>query len=192
MKSKSLSSNWWQVHQSVQALHQGGVIAYPTEAVWGLGCDPFNADAVAQLLAMKRRPESKGLVLVAASIAQVEPLLRGLTAEQRAQLEASWPGPYTWVIPDPHNLIPVWIRGDSQSVAVRVSAHPVVKSLCEAFGGLLVSTSANPSSHQPAKDALRVRTYFGDQLAAVVPGALGDQAQPTQIRDLISGRIFRA
>ncbi len=176
----------------MRALHQGGVIAYPTEAVWGLGCDPFNADAVAQLLAMKRRPESKGLVLVAASIAQVEPLLQGLTAEQRAQLEGSWPGPYTWVIPDSHNLIPAWVRGDSRSVAVRVSAHPVVQSLCEAFGGLLVSTSANPASHQPAKTALRVRTYFGDQLTAVVPGALGEQSQPTQIRDLISGRIFRA
>ncbi|MFW1677404.1 L-threonylcarbamoyladenylate synthase [Pontibacter sp. JAM-7] len=192
MKSKPLPAGWWQVHQSVRALRQGGVIAYPTEAVWGVGCDPYNASAVAQLLAMKRRPEAKGLVLVAACIAQVEPLLQGLSSAQRAQLSATWPGPYTWVIPDPDNQIPSWIRGNSRSVAVRVSAHPVVQTLCQQFGGLLVSTSANPASHAPAKDALRVRTYFGDQLAAVVPGDLGDLAQPTQIRDLTTGQLLRA
>lgn len=190
--SCNYDSDWWHVHQSVQAMHQGGVIAYPTEAVWGLGCDPFNQDAVSHLLSIKRRPMHKGLVLIAGNISQIEFLLEDLTPEEYAKVTANWPGPFTWILPDRKNLIPKWIKGKHSSVAVRVSDHLPVKRLTESFGSFIVSTSANPASYHPARDALRVKTYFGSGLDYVMPGKLGELSNPTQIRDLKSDRIVRA
>lgn len=184
--------NNWHLRQAVRALEMGGVIAYPTEAVWGLGCDPYNAAAVRRLLALKRRPEHKGLILVASDIKQVEPLLCDLTDAQRETLTQSWPGPNTWLLPDPKGLIPAWVKGKHSGVAVRVSAHPLVQALCDRYGGPLVSTSANVSAAPPAKDRLKVITYFGHRLDYIVDGALGGLSKPTTIRDLLSETVVRA
>lgn len=175
----------------VRALRRGGVVAYPTEGVWGLGCDPWDAAAVRALLALKGRPERKGLILVAGDVEQLRPLLRALPAGRIAEVLASWPGPRTWVVPAPPE-VPALIRGDSTGIALRVSAHPVVRALCLAFGGPIVSTSANPSGRPAARSALAVRGYFRDRLDAVLPGALGGQRGPSEIRDALSGRILRA
>lgn len=175
---------------AVSALRRGAVIACPTEAVWGLSCDPDSQEAVAQLLAMKGRPVSKGLILVAATEDQVDFLLTDLTSQQRQTLSASWPGPATWLLPH-RDRVPSWICGDHASVAVRVSDHPVVRALCAAWGGPLVSTSANRAGTRPASAAFQVRRYFGDGVEYVLPGALGAAARPTSIRDLISGQIIR-
>jgi L-threonylcarbamoyladenylate synthase len=180
------------ISNAARCLRQGGVIAYPTEGVWGLGCDPFDQTAVTRLLQMKQRPEEKGLILVAADIAQIAPLLRHLSASEREQLQASWPGPTTWLLPDPDQLVPAWIKGKFATVAVRVSGHPVVVGLCRAFGGLLVSTSANPADAPPARNRLRVLTWFGDELDYVVPGRLGGQRGPSTIRDLRSSAVIRS
>ena len=154
----------------IAALRGGGVIAYPTEAVWGLGCDPANAAAVERLLALKQRDMAKGLILVAADLAQVESLLHGLDSQQRQRVLASWPGPHTWVVPVSADF-PLWVRGQHDSVALRVSAHAGVQALCRAFGGPLVSTSANRSGAAPALDEAGVRQQFGGALAAIFPGA---------------------
>ncbi len=183
--------NSWRLKQAVRSLSAGGVIAYPTEAVWGVGCDPFNQAAVTRLLHLKHRPEHKGLILVAASMAQLQPLLEGLSEAQLAQLKLSWPGPNTWLIPDPDNLIPRWIKGEHSSVAVRVTDHPQTAALCRAFGGLLVSTSANPAGKPPALSATDIRRAFGYQVDYLLPGALGGRSQPSVIRDLCSGRVLR-
>jgi L-threonylcarbamoyladenylate synthase len=180
----------FRIHQAVRALRAGGVIAYPTEGVWGLGCDPDNAGAVLRLLELKQRALSKGLVLVAADIGQFEPHLAGLDAAARERLRASWPAALTWLVP--HNGAAAdWIRGDSQRVALRVSAHPVVAQLSRAFGGPLVSTSANPSGRPPAMTVLGVRRYFGNRLDFILNGALGGRGAPTPIRDLRSGEFLR-
>ncbi|PIE20425.1 MAG: tRNA threonylcarbamoyladenosine biosynthesis protein RimN [Neptuniibacter caesariensis] len=184
--------NWWHLHQAARALHKGGVIAYPTEAVWGLGCDPFNEAAVTRLLNIKRRPVHKGLVLIAGCFAQIDFLLDDLNSEEYERVTANWPGPYTWILPDRKSRIPAWIKGKHSAVAVRVSNHLSVKGLTEEFGSYLVSTSANPSSCLPARDMLKVKTYFGCNLDYVLPGELGGLAQPTQIRDLHSDQIVRA
>lgn len=173
-------------------LRNGGIIAYPTEAVWGLGCDPFNPAAVRRLLEIKRRPEHKGLILAAADERQIEALLAPLSDRQRAQLSATWPGPNTWLLPDARQLIPRWIKGRHSGVAVRVSAHPVVQALCDAFGGPLVSTSANASSAHPAKSKTKVRAYFGCNIDFIVDGALGGLDKPTTIRSLIDNSVVRA
>jgi L-threonylcarbamoyladenylate synthase len=175
---------------AVDALCAGGVIACPTEAVWGLSCDPDNEDAVHNLLALKGRPVSKGLILVAASWRQVEFLLSGLSERQRQNVCASWPGPNTWLLPH-RSLVPEWICGEHATVAVRVSDHPVVSALCTAWGGPLVSTSANPAGARPAREAFQVRRYFGNTLDFVLAGKVGASARPTTIRDACSGRIIR-
>lgn len=169
----------------------GEVIAYPTEAVWGLGCDPFNSLAVEKLLALKVRPVEKGLLLVAANVAQIEPFLRPLSVEQREKFIQPSEHPTTWLVPD-HQLAPPWIRGRFNSVALRITQHPVAAALCHLFGGPIVSTSANPSSRSPALNSLTVRRYFPTGLAAITPGTIGSAKKPSTIRDIVSGQIIRA
>lgn len=184
------SSSPLHVGAALSALYAEGVIACPTEAVWGLSCDPGSESATRQLLKLKRRPVAKGLILVAASEGQLEFLLHDLDKSQREQLSASWPGPNTWLIPHRNRVAP-WVHGQHQSVAVRVSAHPVVRALCEAWGGPLVSSSANPAGAQPARHAWQVRRYFGGRLDYLLPGALGGADRPSQIRDLATGLQVR-
>ncbi|MBY4677734.1 L-threonylcarbamoyladenylate synthase [Marinobacterium arenosum] len=184
--------NGWHTRRAVETLRQGGVIAYPTEAVWGLGCDPFNEHAVARILKMKRRPVEKGLILVAGALSQIQFLLDPLTEQQRATLRASWPGPVTFLIPDLLDQVPHWVKGEHDSVAVRVSQHPLIRDVSKHFDGPIVSTSANPAGKEPARDRLKVNLYFRSEVDTIVPGDLGDQAQPSQIRDLRSGRILRS
>lgn len=180
------------VADAVGVIRRGGVVAYPTEAVWGLGCDPGNEAAVRRLLALKQRGVEKGLILVAASVAQLQAVVAwpALPPECTAAVLASWPGPHTWVVPATAGL-PSWISGGHAGVAVRVSAHPVVTALCEAFGGPLVSTSANRGGMPPARtrDALDATLVAG--LDGVVEGTTGALAQPTDIRDALSGRVLR-
>ncbi len=179
-----------QLRAACAALRAGGVIAYPTEAVWGLGCDPLNEAAVLRLLALKRRHWSKGLILVAAEFEQLEPFVQlpSRTAQKRAF--ATWPGPATWVFPASDHT-PMLVSGDRDTVAIRVSAHPVVRELCQSFRGPIVSSSANRAGHEPARSASAVRIQFKDELHALVPGGLGGQDKPTVIRDVISGLILR-
>lgn len=180
----------FRIPLAVNALHAGGVIAYPTEAVWGLGCDPFNQAAVLQLLQLKQRDWRKGVILVAADIAQLQPYLYGLDENYVQTLHNSWPGPHTWLVPN-NGTAPDWVSGGRDTLALRVSAHPLVAALCKKFAAPIVSTSANPAGKPAARSLLDVRRYFGNQLDAVVPGALGGLKNPTQIRDVISGEICR-
>ena len=180
----------FRLHAAVEALGSGGVVACPTEAVWGLSCDPANEAAVSRVLALKQRPVSKGLILVAADEDQFGFLLADLPADQRRRLSDSWPGPFTWLVPH-RNRVAAWIHGDHDTVAVRVSDHPVVRALCLAWGGPLVSTSANPGGARPPVAAFQVRRYFGERLDAILPGSVGGAGRPTVIRDLASDRVVR-
>lgn len=176
---------------ALQALRDDGVVACPTEAVWGLSCDPDSEQAVQRLLALKHRPVAKGLILVAASASQLGFLLADLPAEQRRTLEASWPGPSTWLVPH-RGRVPPWVSGAHATVAVRVTDHPQMAALCRAFGGPLVSTSANPSGAQPPRHRFQVLRYFGATLDQVLPGQVGGADRPSRIRDLATGATLRA
>ncbi|MEP1471379.1 MAG: L-threonylcarbamoyladenylate synthase [Halieaceae bacterium] len=179
-----------RLYSALDALTAGGVVACPTEAVWGLSCDPDNPSAVQRLLALKQRPVAKGLILVASDIAHLDGLLAGLNDSQLARLQLSWPGPTTWLVPH-HGRVPPWICGDHDSVAVRVTAHKCMRALCDAWGGALVSTSANPAGSQAPRERFQVQRYFGGQLDAILPGAVGLAARPSTIRDLLSDEIVR-
>lgn len=187
-------NNWPRFNPRIQraaaVIQGGGVVAYPTEAVFGLGCDPFNEVAVSRILRMKRRARGMGLILLAANIGQLEPFLTRVSPAQRATLQDSWPGPNTWLIP--HNgLAPDWVTGGRDRLAVRVTNHPVARALSAAAGFPIVSTSANPHGLPPARSGWRVRTYFGDAIDDLTPGFVGREAKPTTIRDLVSGNIIR-
>lgn len=182
--------SFWRLQQVARTVKAGGVIAYPTEAVWGVGCDPWNETAVYRLLALKERPLHKGLIVVAADIQQFDFLLHDLPSAWLETLRASWPGPNTWLVPH-QNRLPHWISGQHDSVALRVSDHPGVQALCR-LTGPLVSTSANPSGHTAARSRLRVEQYFSGQLDAVLTGALGGRRNPSLIRDLRTGNTVRA
>lgn len=178
-----------RIQHAVRHLQAGGVLAYPTEAVWGLGCCLDDEHAVRHLLSLKQRPVHKGLILVSGNRAHFDFLLAQCSDEQRQRMFATWPGPNTWLVP--HNqLVPAWISGRHSSVAIRVSDHPIINALSAALGGPLVSTSANPQGLPPARTALRSRGYFGSQVHYCI-GAVGKSNNPSQIRDLISGQIVR-
>lgn len=184
------SLNRQHLERAVRVLRAGGVIAYPTEGVWGLGCDPFNAGAVARVLRLKGRSPGKGLILVAGDVAQVRPLLGRVPLAQRAELLGSWPGPVTWIVPVGDEM-PRWITGKHDSVAIRVSNHLQLASLCLLFGGPIVSTSANLQGRPAARSALAVRRYFRGKIDYLLPGELGGRRGATAIREALSGRIVR-
>ena len=170
-------------------LDNGGVIAYPTEAVMGLGCNPWNEAAVAKVLRLKRRSPDKGLIIVAAGIEQLSAVVDFSQVSGMEQVTGSWPGPVTWLVPA-WPATPRWLTGKHETLAVRVSAHPVVRRLCDETG-LLVSTSANPSGCRPARTLRRARAYFGQAVDCYLPGSVGPDPKPTTIRDALTGLPVR-
>lgn len=172
-------------------LAAGGVIACPTEAVWGLSCDPFSETAVQRLLALKERPAHKGLILVAGDESQLEFLLKDLSQTLRRKVSVSWPGPNTWLVPH-HGRVPALVHGKFENVAVRVSGHPGLRELCRVYGGPLVSSSANVAGSPAPKTLLEVRKYFGTRLDGVLPGRVGAAERPSTIRDVFTDEVFRA
>jgi tRNA threonylcarbamoyl adenosine modification protein (Sua5/YciO/YrdC/YwlC family) len=159
----------------------GKVFAYPTEAVFGLGCDPLNEAAVYEILSLKQRPVEKGMILIAQSLEQILPYVEfdKVSVETQQKIHASWPGPVTWLLPKSQKT-PAFISGDSDVVAVRVTTHPLVREMCAAINGPLVSTSANPAAEEPARTAEQVRAYFQEQVV-LIDGALGEQTSPSKI-----------
>lgn len=177
---------------AARVLHHGGLLAYPTEAVWGLGCDPFNEATVLRLLALKQRAVDKGLILVAGHVGQFDGLLdwQALPQDRTDCVLESWPGPHTWIVPATAR-VPRWIKGAHEGVAVRVSAHPDLVALCAAFGGPLVSTSANGAGKPPAREIVDFDPQLLAQLDGVMEGSTGGLAQPTPIRDARTGAVLR-
>jgi len=183
-------SNRVRTALAARLIVKGGVVAYPTEAVYGIGCLPLARAALQRIIALKRRDARKGLIVVAADIEQLEPLAFLPAGETGRQMRALWPGPVTWVVPARPGLPPA-LTGGRPTIAVRVSAHPVVQALCRRCGSALVSTSANLSGHPPARTALAVRRALGGRVDLVLNAPLGDASRPTEIRDAMSGRILR-
>jgi L-threonylcarbamoyladenylate synthase len=182
--------NNWHFKQAIRALNRGGIIAYPTESVIGIGCDPFNQDAVTALLELKQRSWKKGLILIAANYKQILSLIEPLTPILEQRVFATWPGAVTWLLPAKPN-IPLYLRGKSQKLAVRVTAHPQAAALCQYWGGPLVSTSANIAGRPPAKTALKLRHNFTNKIDYILPGKIGGHSRPSEIRDAITNTILR-
>lgn len=180
----------FKIRMASQALQQGRIIAYPTESVYGLGCNPYDEAAAMQLLTLKQRPIHKGLILIAANYSQLIPFIKPNEAMLKRILP-SWPGPVTWVVPA-QPWVPDYLKGQHSSLAVRVSAHPTVQQLCSQFGGAIISTSANISQQEPARSALAVRQHFSAKDVFVLSGQTNQRLQPTAIYDAQSGQCLRS
>ncbi|WP_199610195.1 Sua5/YciO/YrdC/YwlC family protein [Flocculibacter collagenilyticus] len=176
----------------VQALHDGGVIAYPTEAVFGFGCDPDNEFAVQRILAIKQRPVEKGLILIADNYSQLIKYVddKRIPIDKRADIFSRWPGSTTWLLPAAPST-PKWLTGQFDSIAVRVTTHPTVKRICNEFGNAIVSTSANRAGEEPVTSADQAIALFGNEVNMVVNESVGSNSQPSQIVCATSGKIIR-
>lgn len=171
-------------------LAEGHVIAYPTESVYGLGCDPWKEDSVQQLLELKHRSVTKGLILIAANWTQITPLIQPLPAHNLEIIKHSWPGPITWAFPA-SDRVPLWIRGAHDTVAIRLTNHPTAHALTQQFDQPIVSTSANIDGFTPAKEVTTLLQTFGDKTPPIVQGTVGTLQAPTQIRDARTQEILR-
>jgi L-threonylcarbamoyladenylate synthase len=183
--------NFLSTQQAAHHMRAGAVIAYPTEAVYGLGCDPANEQAVRHLLALKQRSPDAGLILIANRFECFQPFIGNVDEVLLQPALDSWPGPVTWLFPRAEN-VPDWLAGKHPAIALRVTDHEVCRKLCVSFGGAIVSTSANPTTRPAPKTAAEVADYFPDGLAGIVEGEVGGRELPSEIRDLLSGQLIRA
>ncbi|MGE4530294.1 MAG: L-threonylcarbamoyladenylate synthase [Acidithiobacillus sp.] len=175
------------LRQLIAHLRRGEVIAYATEGVWGIGCDPRRRKAMQRILAIKKRPQHKGVLMVAGHRKETTAYWQD-EAVAPETLRQRWPGT-TLVLPAT-TRVPFWIRGHRDTVAIRVSNHPGIGALCRAFGGAIVSTSANRAGRKPANNLRTLYRYFGPQLP-VLRARLGRQHRPSRIMDARSGQILR-
>jgi L-threonylcarbamoyladenylate synthase len=170
-------------------LKRGGLIAYPTESCYGLGCDPSNRKAVHRILKLKQRPQRKGLILIASQYSQVARYLKPLTLNEQAKLRNDGAQAVTYLMPVKESA-PRWLRGDHDTLAIRFTAHPFAHQLCRSAGSALVSTSANRSGCRPAKSYAECHRLFGNKVW-VMRGRVGKRKQPSTIRAWSDGRILR-
>lgn len=180
----------FQIRHAARLLRLGGILAYPTEAVFGLGCDPLNEQAVGRLLEIKQRAVNKGLILIGSDLTQVQPYMQPVADIHMRKVLNSWPGAATWLLPAA-KWVPPWITGQHKSIALRVTAHPVAAAICEAFGGAIVSTSANLSRRPPARNALQTRIRCANQPDVILSAATGHLDSPTPIKDALTGHSIR-
>lgn len=175
----------------VNQLKQEEVVAYPTEAVFGLGCNPQSEKAVRKLLVLKQRPEEKGLILLASDLQYLLPYIDGTRMTEQAWQQINQIGEQaiTWIVPV-KNSVPSYLTGKFDSIAVRLCKVPAVIALCEATGFALTSTSANLTGEPPCRNALEVWSQFGDDFPVLNAETLGRE-NPSEIRDIFSQQIFR-
>lgn len=179
----------FKLRQALLTLEAGGIVAYPTEAIYGIGCDPEDDDALLEILWLKQRPPEKGLILIAADFNQLQDYIEPLPAEVLSKVLKSWPGANTWLVPVKQDVSPL-LTGGRQTLAVRVTDHPIAAELCRQFGGPLVSTSANLTGLKPAKNAFQVRWQL-PEVDYVMTGPCGGLKQPSTIRDAMTNEVLR-
>ena len=177
--------------RAARIIKSGGVVAYPTEAVYGLGCLPDEGDAVMRILRLKGRRLHKGLILIASSLEQLSDYIEPLSRDMRSRVGATWPGPHTWIVPAKRD-VPPWLTGGRDTLAVRITAEAIAGKLCDLSASPLVSTSANRERRPPARTMLASQCRFGLQVDYYVPGPVGGHSGPTPIRHVCDGRILRA
>jgi L-threonylcarbamoyladenylate synthase len=177
-----------QLHEAVAALQAGGVILHATEGVWGFACDPFDANAVQMILDLKGREANKGFIVIAAAARYFHNQLETLSEDQRQTVEATWPGPHTWILPD--DFYPQIIRGGRNTLACRVPGHDQARRLCELLDKPVISTSANLSGQPGIVTQQQAQALFGERVAYLLPGAVLVPGKASTIHTL-DGAILR-
>lgn len=170
-------------------LKRGGLIAYPTESCYGLGCVPSNRRAVQRILKLKQRPQRKGLILIASHYQQVARYIQPLTLAEQQKLQADGARAVTYLLPVKPSC-PRWLRGAHDTLAVRLTAHPFAKCLCRSAGSAMVSTSANRSGMRAVKTYAECQRLFGKKVW-VLRGRVGKRRRPSTIKSWGGDRIVR-
>lgn len=179
-----------RIAHAAAVIRAGGVVAYPTESCFGLGCDPRNPAAISRILRIKRRRRGKGLILIADHRRRLLRFVDSFEVACREQIFASWPGPHTWLLPAGPSASR-WLRGDHPTLAVRVTAHRGAATLCRLARMPIVSTSANRSGRPMLRSGGAVLREFGDEVDFVVDGRIGNRRAPSMIRHGHTGEVVR-
>jgi len=179
-----------RARRAARLLQAGGLIAHATEGVWGLACDPWNPRAVYRLLALKQRAVARGLIVIGAEVDHLRPFVAPEAQRAWARATRSWPAPVTWLLPAAP-ATPRWLTGAHASIALRQTDHADSAALCRAFGGALVSTSANVSKRPPVRNAWQARARLGTGVDFIAGGRPDRPGQPSTIRDARDNRILR-
>jgi len=177
------------IRYALHCVRQGGVIAYPTETVYGLGCDPLCSDAVDTINRLKGRDASKGLILLASDLHQLDALIDVPDRNDRATILAEHEAT-SWIVPA-RSTAPRWITGKHRTMAIRITSHPLVIRLCDQLGHALVSTSANPARKKPALNQLQLHRYFDGLVDAMLTSNHNCSGRPSKIRVLKSRELLR-
>lgn len=183
-----------KIKHAAKFIRAGDVIAYPTESVYGLGCDPQNLVAVNKILHIKQRSHTKGLIIVAANIKQILPYIKPLSAENRVKISSPADKAITWLIPAQENLstLLTGTRGGlDKKIAIRISQHPIIKALCLELECAIISTSANISGEAMCWSAQQVKQQLKTGVKYILEGESGGQSKPSEIRDLLSNQQIR-
>tara|TARA_B100001173_G_C15973895_1_gene541291 strand:- start:651 stop:1187 length:537 start_codon:yes stop_codon:yes gene_type:complete len=170
----------------IEALRQGNVIAYPTEGVWGLGCDPLNEEAILKLISLKKRSKEKGLIVIGSNIDQFSNFID--IHKYKDELLSKWPGPHTWLVPVKEK-ISRFIIGNNTKIALRLSSHKDVINICDNFESAIISSSANKENSPPLESPDEIRKIFPE--VSILDGKLGGLNRPSKIQDLITGEYIR-
>lgn len=177
------------IRHAAHLVHQGGVIVYPTETVYGLGCNPMDVEAVSYLCRLKNRDISKGLILLGNSIELFADYIKPLNATETGKISQS-DEPTSWIVPAFENT-PAWLTGNRDTLVIRITDHPVVSKLCNQLGHPLVSSSANPGAQKPAINALQIHRYFHNIVDAILVSSDTCSGQPSAIKQLGTGELLR-
>jgi len=185
-------SNTSTIKQAAEVYTRGGIIAYPTEAVFGLGCDPDNDLAVQKLLSIKQRPAHKGLILLAANYSQLQPYLdnAAISQDNRRKILSLWPDAITQVLPANKNISSL-LCGDFDTIAVRITDHEDVVALCEETNKAIVSTSANLAGKIPAITWQQVQQQLGNKIDFIIKGKTLGLLKPSTIINGLTGEVIR-
>ena len=171
-------------------IRNGGLVACPTESVFGLDCDPNNSAAIKKLIRIKKRSANKGFILVASSLNQLQPFISTLTKKQEEKVIHMNDSPITWIVPAKKD-INTNLSGGRETIAIRITQHPILRQLCDSLCSALISTSANPTDMSPAKSVVQVEEYFGASVDYIIDDKLGECQNPSEIRDLLTDEVIR-
>ncbi|WP_348766845.1 L-threonylcarbamoyladenylate synthase [uncultured Salinisphaera sp.] len=182
-----------RLRRAARILHDGGVVAHATEGVWGLACDPLDPAAVLRLLTIKRREIDRGLIVIGADSDQLAPFVAADAAQAWNRATQSWPAALTWLLPAADDT-PWWLTGAHDTIALRQTAHADSAALCRAFGGALVSTSANVSARPPVRNSWQARARLSqphDGVDMILGGVPDTPGRASTIRDARTGDTLR-
>ena len=180
----------WALNRLSRAVSRGAVFGYPTDTIWGFGCHPLRADSVCRILEIKQRSVDKGLILLSSRLEYCADFI-DLEPQQKETIRFPCARPTSWLVPASASC-PVWIRGKFPTVAIRITDHPLLQTLCDALQAPVVSTSANRAGRPPVRNALQMHKQFSTELDAIVTGFDAGSGRPSEIKFLHDGSSVRS